>query len=129
MVNRVLSQLYQGFHKIILNQERLKSCRHKKTVLNLNCRETNLKHGLFFMVHNRPPVGQSQITKTGNDNPQSAVIEYLYNTPLPDGVEIPLATVSERDSVWDTHGTQSAIIEGIYKLAKASEFERYSESV
>jgi plasmid rolling circle replication initiator protein Rep len=79
------------------------------------------------MVHNCPPVGQSQITKTGNDNPQSAVIEYLYNTPLPNGVEIPLATVSERDSVWDTHRTQSAIIEGIYK--QASEFERYSERI
>lgn len=79
------------------------------------------------MVHNLPPVGQSQITKTDNDNPQSAVIEYLYNTPLPNGVEIPLATVSERDSVWDTHRTQSAIIEGIYK--QASEFERYSERI
>lgn len=67
-----------------------------------------------------------EIRKTPPKTPTVAV-EYLYSNHPPQGVDVKLSDISERDSVWDTHRTQSAIIEGIYK--QASEFERYSARI
>lgn len=76
------------------------------------------------MVHNHPPLGQSQITK---NTPVLPIFEFLYTNHPPEGTEIPLASVSERDSVWDSHRVQSVIIEAMYK--QEAEFERYSERI
>lgn len=55
----------------------------------------------------------------------SPLFDYLYNTPMPDGIDVPLASVSERDSVWDSHRIDTYYIEQMYALE--CEFERYSE--
>lgn len=51
--------------------------------------------------------------------------EHLYDNHPPDGVDIGLTSVSERDSVWDSHRVDTLIIEQMY--AYESEFERYSD--
>ena len=48
------------------------------------------------MVHKQRHTGQS---------PNPELYEYLYNTDIPEGVEVALSSVSERDSVWDAHRT------------------------
>lgn len=57
----------------------------------------------------------------------SEAFDYLYNTPMPDGVDVPLASISAHDSVWDIHRLQSAYVGEIYALN--SEFERYSDRI
>ena len=57
----------------------------------------------------------------------SEAFDYLYNTPMPDGVDVPLASISAHDSVWDTHRLQSAYVGDIYALN--AEFERYSDRI
>ena len=57
--------------------------------------------------------------------PDAALIDFLYDTDLPDGVDMPLASISSRDSVWDTHRTDTLIVEAMYSYE--GEFERYSE--
>lgn len=56
-----------------------------------------------------------------------AVIEYLYTNHPPQGVDIGLATVSERDRVWDTHRNQSAIVGDMY--AQEQEYQKYAERI
>ena len=46
---------------------------------------------------------------------------------MPDGVDVPLASISAHDSVWDIHRLQSAYVGEIYALN--SEFERYSDRI
>ena len=75
------------------------------------------------MVHN---------TRSNRQEKNNAVYEYLYNEPLPidengNKLEVGLATVSERDSVWDTHRNQASIVDLMYSYE--SEFERYSERI
>ena len=53
------------------------------------------------------------------------LFDYLYETPLPDDVDVPLASISERDSVWDSHRVDTDAMGKIYGLE--AEFERYSE--
>lgn len=53
------------------------------------------------------------------------IFEYIYENHPPKGVDLPLATVSDRDSVWDTHRNDTAAVGDIY--AQCDEFERYSE--
>lgn len=57
----------------------------------------------------------------------SEAFDYLYNTAMPEGVDVPLASISERDSVWDIHRLHSAHVSDIYALN--AEFERYSERI
>ena len=70
------------------------------------------------MVHKQRHTGQPH-------NPE--LYEYLYNTDIPEGVEVTLSSVSERDSVWDAHRTHSAMVDMVYSYN--SEFERYSERI
>ncbi len=56
-----------------------------------------------------------------------AVIEYIYTNHPPQGVDIGLATVSERDSVWDTHRNQSAIIGEMY--AQEKDYVKYADRI
>ena len=49
----------------------------------------------------------------------------IYENPPPNGVDLPLAKISEHDKVWDTHRNQTDKVSKIYALS--SEFERYSE--
>ena len=60
-------------------------------------------------------------------SPPSELIDYLYDNDLPDGIDMPLASISARDSVWDSHRTDTLIIQQMYALE--SEFERYSERI
>lgn len=62
-----------------------------------------------------------------NPTANNAVIEYLYTNHPPQGVDIGLATVSERDSVWDTHRNQSAIVGDMY--AQEQEYQKYAERI
>lgn len=57
--------------------------------------------------------------------PDASLIDFLYDTDLPDGVDMPLASISSRDSVWDIHRTDTLIVEAMYSYE--GEFERYSE--
>lgn len=70
------------------------------------------------MVHKQRHTGQA---------PNPELYEYLYNTDIPEGVEVALSSVSERDSVWDAHRTHSAMVDMVYSYN--SEFERYSERI
>ena len=74
----------------------------------------------LFMVTN-PPL------KSRKSEVTSEAFDYLYNTPMPEGVDVPLASISDRDSVWDTHRLHSAHVSDIYALN--AEFERYSERI
>lgn len=63
-------------------------------------------------------------------NPQNVkentqVFEYIYDNHPPQDLDLPLATVSERDSVWDTHRNDTATVGDIYALNE--EFKRYGE--
>ena len=57
--------------------------------------------------------------------PDSPLIDFLYDTDLPDGVDVSLTSISSRDSVWDTHRTDTLIVEAMYSYE--GEFERYGE--
>ena len=54
-----------------------------------------------------------------------AVIEYLYTNHPPQGVDVKLCDISERDSVWDSHRNQTSLVSDIY--SEIQEFERYAE--
>lgn len=56
------------------------------------------------------------------ENPQ--IFEHIYQNHPPADVDIPLATVSNRDSVWDSHRNDTATVGDIYALN--ADFERYS---
>ena len=59
------------------------------------------------------------------NTPSAELIDFLYDTDLPDGVDVPLASISARDSVWDKHRLDTLIIQEMYAIE--CEFERYSE--
>lgn len=58
-------------------------------------------------------------------NQNTQIFEYIYSNTLPDDVDLHLATLSERDSVWDTHRNDTATVGDIYALH--TDFRRYSE--
>ena len=67
-------------------------------------------------------------SKTPLKNPivaNQAVIEYLYTNHPPQGVDVKLCDISERDSVWDSHRNQTSLVSDIY--SEIQEFERYAE--
>lgn len=68
-----------------------------------------------------PIVNQKEKTQSN----LAPLFDYLYDNPLPDGVDVPLASISARDSVWDSHRVDTYYVEQMYALE--SEFERYSE--
>lgn len=74
------------------------------------------------MFPNHAPI-VNQNEKSSND--LAPLFDYLYETPLPDGVDVPLTSISDRDSVWDSHRVDTLIVQEMYALE--SEFERYSE--
>lgn len=62
----------------------------------------------------------------------SQLFDYLYHEPLPidehgQQLQVALSTVSERDSVWDTHRVQAQIVELMYNHEQ--EFAKYAERV
>ena len=57
--------------------------------------------------------------------PSPELVDFLYDNDLPDGVDMPLASISARDSVWDKHRLDTLIIQEMYAIER--EFERYSE--
>ena len=74
------------------------------------------------MFPNHAPI-VNQNEKSSND--LAPLFDYLYETPLPDGVDVPLTSISDRDSVWDSHRVDTLIVQEMYALE--GEFERYSE--
>lgn len=65
---------------------------------------------------------QDQTVKENTQNTE--IFDYIYENHPPADVDVPLATVSKRDSVWDTHRNATADVSDIYALN--SDFERYS---
>lgn len=59
--------------------------------------------------------------------PSPELVDFLYDNDLPEGVDVSLASVSARDSVWDSHRVDTLIIQQMYTIE--SEFERYGEQV
>lgn len=59
-----------------------------------------------------------------NVKENAQVFEYIYDNHPPQDVDLPLATVSKRDSVWDTHRNDTSTVGDIYALN--ADFERYS---
>jgi len=57
--------------------------------------------------------------------PSPELVDFLYDNDLPEGVDVSLASVSARDSVWDKHRLDTLIIQEMYAIE--CEFERYSE--
>lgn len=57
--------------------------------------------------------------------PISNIYEHLYQIPLPDGTEMPLADVSDKDSIWDDQRYKTELVGDIYGYN--AEFERYAE--
>ena len=57
--------------------------------------------------------------------PSAELIDFLYDNDLPESIDVSLASISDRDSVWDSHRLDTLIIEGMYTIE--SEFERYGE--
>lgn len=55
------------------------------------------------------------------------LFDYLYETPLPDGVDVPLASISARDGVWDRHRVDALYVQKMYALE--CEFGRYSDRI
>lgn len=53
------------------------------------------------------------------------VYEYLYQNEPPEGVEIALSDVSDKDTIWDTQRHKTATVGDIYSYN--AEFERYYE--
>ena len=53
------------------------------------------------------------------------VYEYLYQNEPPEGVEIALSDVSDKDTIWDTQRDKTATVGDIYSYD--AEFERYYE--
>lgn len=54
------------------------------------------------------------LSNNSNDISQkSALVDYLYNTPLPDGVQVDLADLSQKDTKWDMHRTTTMITEQV----------------
>ncbi|WP_193031560.1 protein rep [Psychrobacter faecalis] len=64
--------------------------------------------------------------KNVNKNiPSAELIDFLYDNDLPESIDVSLASVSARDSVWDSHRVDTLIIQQMYTIE--SEFERYGE--
>lgn len=59
-----------------------------------------------------------------NVKENTQIFEYIYENHPPEDLDLPLATVSNRDSVWDTHRNDTATVGDIYALS--ADFERYS---
>ena len=59
--------------------------------------------------------------------PSAELIDFLYDNDLPESIDVSLASISDRDSVWDSHRLDTLIIEGMYTIE--SEFERYGEQI
>lgn len=62
---------------------------------------------------------------TQNVKENIQIFEYIYDNHPPQEVDLPLAILSERDSVWDTHRNDTATVGDIYALH--TDFRRYSE--
>ena len=57
--------------------------------------------------------------------PSPELVDFLYDNDLPEGVDVSLASISARDSVWDKHRLDTLIIQEMYAIE--CEFERYSD--
>lgn len=71
------------------------------------------------------------VTPQAPDEPEPSesvnfnLYEYLYQNEPPEGVELALSDVSEKDSIWDSQRFKTATVGDIY--AYNAEFERYYE--
>ena len=74
---------------------------------------------------------EEEITPLASDEPEPSesenfnVYEYLYQNEPPEGVEIALSDVSDKDSLWDSQRAKTATVGDIYSYN--AEFERYYE--
>lgn len=82
--------------------------------------KTNTR-SLFMFPNQASPVKK----KSTPNVPSPELVDFLYDNDLPDGIDVPLASVSARDSVWDSHRVDTLIIQKMYTIE--SEFERYGE--
>lgn len=71
------------------------------------------------MVSNSETFGKS------NDDFLQNLAEVVYENPPPDGVDLPLATLSPKDKVWDNHRAQTHKVARIY--ANSPKFEPYAK--
>lgn len=60
-----------------------------------------------------------------NDDFLQNLAEVVYENPPPEGVDLPLATISPKDKVWDNHRTQTQKVAQIY--ANNPQFEKYAK--
>ena len=88
----------------------------KSSLINENEINTILSERLTPQSPDEPEPSESE-----NFN----VYEYLYQNEPPEGVEIALSDVSNKDTVWDTQRHKTATVGDIYSYN--AEFERYHE--
>lgn len=100
----------------------------KSSLINKN--ETNTissdEHPVYLELYE-----EECLTPQSPDEPEPSesdnfnVYEYLYQNEPPEGVEIALSDVSDKDTIWDTQRDKTATVGDIYSYD--AEFERYYE--
>lgn len=66
--------------------------------------------------------------KKSNQDPRisARIAQHIYDNPPPQGVDVPLSLVSERDSVWNDHRNHAHDVSQFYAN---SEFNRYADRI
>lgn len=85
----------------------------------------------IFLPYNLKPAYQKWYESTQIDThddippPITNIYEHLYQIPPSDDTDLPLAAISDKDSVWDTQRHRTELVGDIYSYN--AEFERYAE--
>lgn len=85
----------------------------------------------IFLPYNLKPAYQKWYESTQIDThddippPITNIYEHLYQIPPSDDTDLPLAAISDKDSVWDTQRYRTELVGDIYSYN--AEFERYAE--
>lgn len=85
----------------------------------------------IFLPYNLKPAYQKWYESTQIDThddippPITNIYEHLYQIPPSDDTDLPLAAISDKDSVWDRQRHRTELVGDIYSYN--AEFERYAE--
>lgn len=85
----------------------------------------------YIFPYNSKPAYQKWYESTQIDThddippPITNIYEHLYQIPPSDDTDLPLAAISDKDSVWDTQRYRTELVGDIYSYN--AEFERYAE--
>lgn len=85
----------------------------------------------IFLPYNLKPAYQKWYESTQIDThddippPITNIYEHLYQIPPSDDTDLPLAAISDKDSVWDKQRHRTELVGDIYSYN--AEFERYAE--